>query len=84
MPFKEIVMRSIHLHDVHAPKGPDLFAFSVDGIVCFSIALFSFLVSWAVGGDGFKANIGGNVALGVLVGGLVLSAVLAAVTKPEK
>lgn len=77
-------MHSIHLHDVHAPKGPNLFAFSIDGIVCFSIALFFFLVSWAVGGNEFKATIGGDVALGVLVGGLVMSAVVAAVTKPEK
>lgn len=77
-------MGLIQLHDFHAPKGPSLFAFSIGGIACFSIALFFFLVSWAVGGDGFKATIGGNVALGVLVAGLVVSAVLAAVTKPEK
>lgn len=72
------------MHSIHLPKGPNLFALSVGEIVCFSLALFFFLVSWAVGGDSFKASIGGNVGLAVLVGGLAVGFILAAVTRPEK
>lgn len=77
-------MHSIHLRDIHAPKGPNLFFISIGGIICFAIALFFFLLSWSGGGEDYKGLIGGNGALGVLVGGLVLSAVLAAVTRPRK
>ena len=75
-------MHSIHLPNVHLPA--DLFAMSVGAISWFSIALFFFLLSWAVGGDEFKASIGGNVSLAVLVGGIVVSAIFAAVSRPEK
>lgn len=77
-------MRSIHLHDLHMSKASNLFASSIGGIACFALALFFFLVSWAVGGDSFKASIGGNTTLGVLVAGLIVSVISAAATKPEK
>ena len=77
-------MHSIHLHDVHMPKGPNLFALSVGEVVWFSMAIFFFLLCWMVGGDDFEASIGGNVGLASLVVGLVVGAVLCAITKPEK
>ena len=79
MSFMEIVMNTIHL-----PNNPNLFVLSVTGIVCFSIALFFFLVSWAVGGTNYKDIIGGNFAFVLLVGGGVVSTIFASVTKPEK
>ncbi len=72
------------LQDVHFPKGPNLFALSVGEVFWFSIALFFFLLSWMVGGDDFEASIGGNVGLTWLVVGLVVGAVLCAMTRPEK
>ncbi len=33
-------MHSIHLHDAHLPKGPNLFVLSVGEVIWFSIALF--------------------------------------------
>jgi len=84
MSLKEMIMHSIHLHDVHLPKGPNLFILSVGEVVCFSIALFFFLLSWAVGGDDFKASIGGNVSLAGLMVGLAVGAILCAITRPEK
>jgi hypothetical protein len=77
-------MHSIHLNEVHIPKGPNLFALSVGEVVWFSIAIFFFLVSWMVGGDDFEASIGGNVSLVWLVIGLAVGAALCAITRPEK
>lgn len=77
-------MNSMHLPHVHLPKGTDIFAISVGAIYWFSLALFFFLLSWAVGGNDFKASIGGNVSLVVLVMGVAVSAILAAVTRPEQ
>jgi hypothetical protein len=83
MSLKETVMHSIHLQDVHVPKGPNLFALSVGEVVWFSIAILFFLISWMVGGDAFEASIGGNIGLAALVAGLVIGAILCAVTKPK-
>ena len=77
-------MNSIRLHDVHFPKGPNLFALSVGEVFWCSIAILFFLISWAVGGDDFEASIGGNIGLVGLVVGLVVGAFLCAITKPEK
>ena len=77
-------MRSIQVHNVHIPKGPNLFALSVGEVVWFSIALFFFLLSWFIGGDEFQATIGGNMGLIGLVVGLVAGAFLCAATRPEK
>ena len=64
-------MQPLHLSHIHAPKGPNLFAISVGAIFWFSIALLFFLISWAVGGDGFKASIGGNISLADYSGAIV-------------
>lgn len=77
-------MRSIHLHEFHFPKGPNLFALSVGEVFWFSGAIFFFLLSWIIGGDDFEASIGGNVGLAGLVVGLVVGAILCSMTKPEK
>ena len=84
MSLKEMLMSSIHLHDVHFPKGPNLFALSVGDVVWFSIAIFFFLLSWMVGGDAFEQSIGGNIGLTGLVVGLVAGAILCAATRPRK
>ncbi len=76
-------MHSVHLHDVHLPKGPNLFALSVGEVVWFSIAIFFFLLSWMVGGDDFEASIGGNMGLAGLAAGLIVGAILCAITKPR-
>jgi hypothetical protein len=80
MSKKETIMHSIHLHDAHLPKGPNLFVLSVGEVIWFSIALFFFFVSWIVGGDEFKDSIGGNIGLA----GLAIGAILCAITKPNK
>lgn len=77
-------MHSIHLRDIHFPKGPNLFALSIGDVVWFALAIFFFLVSWAVGGSDFKDSIGGNISLAGLIAGLAIGAVLCAVTKPGK
>jgi hypothetical protein len=84
MSKKETIMHSIHLHDAHLPKGPNLFVLSVGGVIWFSIALFFFFVSWIVGGDEFKDSIGGNIGLAGLLAGLAIGAILCAITKPNK
>jgi hypothetical protein len=84
MSVKEMIMRSLHIHDVHVPKGPNLFALSVGEVVWFSLAIFFFLLSWFVGGDEFMASIGGNIGLAGLVTGLLVGAILCALTRPEK
>jgi hypothetical protein len=76
-------MHSIKLHDVHIPKGPNLFALSVGEVVWFSIAIIFFVISWMVGGDDFVASIGGNMGLAALLAGLAIGAVLCAVTRPK-
>ena len=76
-------MHHVHLKDVHVPKGPNLFAFSIGEIVCSALALIFFLISWGVGGEDFKNSIGGNYTLAVLFFGIVLGAVFARLTKPN-
>jgi hypothetical protein len=76
-------MHSIHLHDVHLPKGPNLFALSVGEVVWFALAIAFFLISWMVGGDDFEASIGGHVGLAGLFVGLVIGAIMCAVTRPK-
>jgi hypothetical protein len=77
-------MHSIHLHDAHLPKGPNLFALSVGEVVWVSTAIFFFVVSWLVGGDEFKETIGGNIGLAILFAALAIGAILCFVTKPDK
>lgn len=77
-------MHSIHLHDVHVPKGSNLFAMSVGEVIWFSISLSFFLVSWALGGEEFKNSLGGNLILAALLAGLVMGVILCRITKPNK
>jgi len=77
-------MHSIQLHDAHVPKGPNLFALSVGDVIWFSISLFFFLVSWAVGGEEFKDSLGGNIVLAALLSGLGIGVILCRITKPNK
>ena len=76
-------MHSIHLHDVHAPKGPNLFLLSVGALSCFSIALISFVIAYMVGGDGYAAILGGSITLTVLALGVVGSTLCLVMTRPE-
>ncbi len=76
-------MHSIHLHDLHLPKGPNIFALSIGEVVWFSLAIFFFLLSWFVGGDEFQESIGGTTTLVMLLAGIVIGAILCAVTKPR-
>lgn len=76
-------MDSINLDGSHAPDAPNLFAFSVGEVIWSFIALFFFLVSWAVGGDNFKDSIGGNYSLIILLFGILIGAVLAALSRPH-
>ncbi len=76
-------MRSIHLSDAHTIQGPNVFAFSVSVVVWCGMALFFFLVSWAVGGEDFKNSLGGNTSMVILLLGIVIGAVLAAYTRPR-
>lgn len=51
------------------------------------VLLFSLLIyalSWMIGGDAQLDNMGGRAGLGIVVVGLVISAILAAVTKPQE
>jgi membrane associated rhomboid family serine protease len=60
-----------------------MFALSVGEIIWFSLAIFFFLISWFAGGDEFQESLGGNATLAGLLAGLVLGAILCAVTKPK-
>jgi hypothetical protein len=76
-------MHSIHLKDIHVPKGPNLFAFSVGEVVLCCLALVFFLASWGVGGDVMMESIGGAYALVILVVGIVIGAAFMALTRPK-
>lgn len=76
-------MTSFHLSDLHVPKGPNLFVLAQGAAVCFGIALLAFLISWFVGGAGYKALLGGNVTLAILIAGMVISAIFALIEKPK-
>lgn len=76
-------MFSFHLNDLHVPRKPNLFVAASGIFTCFSIALLAFVISWMVGGTEYKALLGGNVTLVVLIAGLVLSGVFALIEKPK-
>jgi hypothetical protein len=77
-------MRSIHLHDIHVPKGPNLWFVSAGAVVCFGIALITFVISWLGGGDPYAESLGGGLTLGILVAGLLASIACAVITKPKE
>ena len=77
-------MHSIHLPDVHVPKGPNLWLLSASATAFFLISMVLFLMlSFAVG-DGFRESMGGDVGFGILIGGLIVSTIFAIVEKPGK
>lgn len=76
-------MSSFHLGDLHVPKGPNLFVLAEGAVACFGIALIAFMVSWFVGGAGYKALLGGNVTLAILIAGVVISTIFVFIEKPK-
>ena len=68
-------MQSIHLPDVHVPKGPNLRLTAMAALCMFAISLVLFLVFSTRGGEGFAQSMGGNAGLWFLIGGLFVSAV---------
>lgn len=76
-------MTSFHLSDLHVPKGPNLFVLAEGAVACFGIALLAFVISWLVGGAGYKALLGGNVTLAILIAGMVISTIFALIEKPK-
>jgi hypothetical protein len=70
-------MHSIHLHDMHVPKGPNLWLTAVSAVYVFSISLALFLIFSFMGGSGFADSMGGDLGLWFLLAGLLVSAVFA-------
>ena len=76
-------MHSIHLHDIHTPKGPNLYLLSSGALACFTLALLTYLIA-LLGGDGYAAQLGGNVTFFVLVLGVIATGICSVATRPEK
>jgi len=68
-------MQSIHLRDVHVPRGPNLQLTAVAALCMFAISLVLFLVFSMMGGEEFAKSMGGDAGLWFLIGGLFVSAV---------
>jgi hypothetical protein len=81
--MKETAMRAIHIKDVHIPRSPNLFAFFVGEALWATIALFFFLVSWAVSGRENIQDLGGAYTLTVLLLGIAIGVGFAALTRPR-
>ena len=76
-------MKLIHLSDIHVPKGPNLWLTAVSAVYFFSVSLALFLIFSLMGGREFAQSMGGNIGLGFLIGGLLVSAVCAFVEKQK-
>ena len=76
-------MRSIHLHDIHVPKGPNLWITAISTVFIFLVSLALFLIFSLGGGSEFKESMGGNVGLWFLIGGLVVSVVFAIIERQK-
>ena len=72
-------MQSIHLPDVHVPKGPNLRLTAMAALCMFAISLVLFLVFSMMGGAGFAESMGGSAGLWFLIGGLFVSVVFTVV-----
>jgi hypothetical protein len=77
-------MHSIHLDDIHVPKGPNLWLSAVSAVYFFSISLTFFVLFSLMGGEEFAESMGGNIGLWFLIGGLVTSVVFAILEKQPK
>lgn len=76
-------MRSIHFDELHVPKSPGLFYTFIGALACFAFALITFMVIWFGGGREVANQLGGQITLGVLLIGTVVTAVFAALTNPK-
>jgi len=76
-------MHAIHFHEIHVPKGPNVFFLCVGVLTCFMLALLTYLVAWLGGGQAYADQLGGNVSLAILVAGVLLFAVASLLTRPE-
>ncbi len=65
------------------PKSHGLFYTAIGALGCFAFALLTFVVAWFGGGREVANQLGGQVTLGILLIGLVASAVFAALTNPK-
>jgi len=77
-------MRSLNFHELHVPKGPNLFFLSVGAVACFLLALAVYVVVAFGGGAEYARQLGGETTLVVLIVGTVLFAVAAFITRPEE
>jgi hypothetical protein len=68
-------MQSIHLRDVHVPRGPNLRLTAIAALCVFAISLVLFLVFSMMGGEEFAQSMGGDAGLWFLIGGLFVSLV---------
>jgi hypothetical protein len=80
---EETAMHSIHLSDVHVPKGPNLWLTAMTAVYIFAISLALFLIFSFMGGDGFAESMGGNAGMWFLIGGLLVSVVFAFIEKQK-
>jgi hypothetical protein len=76
-------MHSIHLRDLHVPKGPNLWLTAMGAVYIFAISLALFLIFSLMGGEEFSESMGGTAGLWFLIGGLFVSAVLAFIEKQK-
>jgi hypothetical protein len=76
-------MHSIHFHGLHVPQSHGLFYASIAVLACFAFALLAFVVAWFGGGREMAIQLGGPFTLGILLVGVVVSAVFAALTNPN-
>lgn len=74
-------MHSIHLRDMHVPRGPNMRLAAISAVFIFSVSLALFLILSFLSGDGFRDSMGGDVGLAFLIVGLVLSIVFAIVER---
>jgi hypothetical protein len=80
---KETAMHAIHFHEMHVPKGPNVFFLSVGVLTCFMLALFTYLVAWFGGGQAYADQLGGDISLAILIAGVLVFAAASVLTRPE-
>ena len=76
-------MHTVHLDDLHTPKGPNLFLISFGTAVLLFVSLLVFLLSWFIGGDSYMEAMGGTTALMLIFAGLAASAIFSLLSKPD-
>ncbi len=76
-------MHAIHLRDLHMPKGPNLWLTATSAVFIFSVSLALFLIFSFFGGSEFGDSMGGNAGFWFLIGGLVVSSILAIIERQK-